>query len=200
MNSSAGRQKKSLVKDNSMDPPAPTQAEECLVCLNGVENGNLWTCATCHKQCHMLCIFQWTLRLSLNERRRFSGFTCPGCRSRHSITTLPGFEQQSQPARTRTPRASRNNNTTTPADALRRAFGLPSTPSRHRTDGGSGEVMEPTAEEEDDDDDDDDDDDGDDEDDDDESLEEDGEDRRWVFRISAQRIHFRVNTLNVHSR
>jgi len=57
--------------------------------------------------------------------------------------------------------------------------------------------MELTAEEEDDDDDDDD---GDDETDDDESLEEDGGDMRWVFRISAQRIHFRVNTLNVHSR
>jgi hypothetical protein len=162
------------------------------VCLNATNSGNAWTCATCHKQCHMLCIFQWTLRLSLNERRHFSGFTCPGCRSRHSIATLPGFEQQAEPSRPRT----RTRNTNTPADALRRAFGLTSNASR-RTDDDSGEGssadgrgLEMVVEE-------DDEDDESDEDDDDFEDEPAG---RWVFRISAERIYFEVNTLNIHSR
>lgn len=181
--------------DSQQAPPPSPQAEECLVCLNGLDNGNQWTCATCHKQCHMLCIFQWTLRLSLNERRHFSGFTCPGCRSRHSITTLPGFEQQSEPSRERPSRT--RNNASTPGDALRRAFGLPSNQSARTGDeAGDGRVLRMVVEEaSNEDDSDSDEDDYSDEDDD-----EDERDRRWVFNISAERMYFDVNTLTVNSR
>lgn len=172
---------------------AAGQAEECLVCLNGLDDGQHWTCSTCHKRCHMLCIMQWTLRLSINERRSFSGFTCPGCRSRHSIATLPGFEQQPAPSRHRPGRTrdATTTTTTTTSDALRRAFGFPRTDDDVGSGSNEGGAIVELIEEDDSD-----------EDDDDESDDEisDPGGGRFVVRISAERIYFDVNTLNVHSR
>ena len=139
------------------------------------------------------------LRLSVDERRHFSGFTCPGCRSRHSIATLPGFEQETATAtagsRTRIAR-TRTNST---AEALRHAFGLASGHAARGGDDGSGPGNAEGAaviEIIDNDDDDDDDDDSDDDD----SYNQEGGSPRWAFRISSERIYVDINTLNVHSR
>ena len=71
--------------------------DQCMVCLNACmpDSEHVWTCGCCHKRCHLLCIFQWTLRISLNRTSRtVTSFSCPGCRTDHAISGLPGFAQQ----------------------------------------------------------------------------------------------------------
>lgn len=79
--------------------------DQCMVCLNAcvAASEHVWTCGCCHKRCHLLCIFQWTLRISLNRSSRtVTTFSCPGCRTDHAISGLPGFTQQRAGARTNT--------------------------------------------------------------------------------------------------
>ena len=73
-----------------------TQTISCCVCFNALidDSGECWSCRQCHNQCHLHCIFQWTLRQLLNNRERSNGFTCPVCRAHNTLQTLPGFENE----------------------------------------------------------------------------------------------------------
>ena len=82
--------------------PQSEDQDQCMVCLNACmsDSEHVWTCGCCHKRCHLLCIFQWTLRISLNRSSRtVTTFSCPGCRTDHAISGLPGFAQQRAGAR-----------------------------------------------------------------------------------------------------
>lgn len=135
----------------------------------------------------MLCIFQWTLRLSLNESRNFSAFSCPGCRTQHAISTLPGFEQHTRERRS--VRIAGIQAST--ADILREAFGLtPANTQGQRDEQGDGAVIEVEAVEE--------------EDEEEEEEEEDDvqENGRWMFSLSTEKFYLDIHTVNVniHSR
>jgi hypothetical protein len=103
--------------------------DQCMVCLSSfVEDessqSTMWTCSCCGQKTHMLCIFQWTLRLSINAGRHFSSFTCPGCRTRHSIGQLPGFQQVASSSTTGTNTRFRSTSTSTAARLLQRTLGI----------------------------------------------------------------------------
>lgn len=154
-----------------------TTEEQCMVCLNCLrEEDALWTCNCCHQKCHMLCTFQWTLRLSLDRSRNVSSFSCPGCRTSHAISTLPGFEQHTA--------ARGQRGSTQTADILRRVFGVAPTTSAARVSDDDEQTV--VDEDEDESDDDDDDEDG-------------GEDGgRCLFSVSTEKIYIDVETLNIH--
>ena len=146
--------------------------DQCMVCLNACrDEDRLWTCSCCHKKCHMLCTFQWTLRLSLNQSRRVSAYTCPGCRTSHAITTLPGFEQHAEPSH-------RSGNAST-ADILRRVFGVT---SLNATESDEEEDTEEDTEEDED------------EDEDDSYTEGD----RCLLSVSTEKIYIDVDTLTIN--
>jgi len=151
-----------------------TTEEQCMVCLNCVrEEDVLWTCNCCHKKCHMLCTFQWTLRLSLDRSRNVSSFTCPNCRTSHAISTLPGFEQHT------TARARRGSTQT--ADILGRVFGVaPSSVAARVHD--DDEQTEATLVDEDEE----------------EYEDEEGGSGRSLFSVSTEKIYIDVETLNIH--
>lgn len=188
--------------------------DQCLVCLNPPrEEEPTWTCTCCHKKCHMLCIFQWTLRLSLNHSRHLTSFTCPGCRTSHVISTLPGFEQQhTQTTTTRTTTRTRRHAAGangTAAQLLQRAFGLTA-----HIQGGARNENENENEDEDQDDEtasqstaileiEEQDQESDDDDDDDEDDQDDGDDGgRFICSVTTEKIYFTVGELivNIHSR
>lgn len=174
--------------------------EPCMVCLNPMqqEQDHLWSCSCCHHKCHMLCIMQWTLRLSLNNTRHaITSFTCPGCRTTHAITTLPGFESRTQ-TRSSTRRSTRTAATTpSTGNLLRRAFGL--TSEVHVSGEGRGDTNDDDdSEYEGNSDDDDEEDEEDDNDDDSSSLLGDG---RWGFHVSTEKIYIDVGrvTININT-
>lgn len=184
---------------NDSQPPATTATtetsdEQCMVCLNALrEEEQLWTCSCCHKKCHMLCTFQWTLRLSLNRSRNFSSFTCPGCRTGHAIATLPGFAQHAPAPIVAPPRRSNANAST--ADILRRAFGVTTATDAATTQSNDALVTEENGGNDDDVSDDDEDDDDTDSDDD-----SDDDTGRWRFSVSTEKIYFDIRTLNINIR
>lgn len=73
--------------------PDPPVCSVCLVHLHPSQE--VWTCERCHVGCHLQCTLQWTLRLvTTRPRQTLPSFTCPNCRQRHPITTLPGLGQE----------------------------------------------------------------------------------------------------------
>ena len=110
--------------------------ETCAVCLNALPPAasseedmqqQQWTCGCCRKRTHMVCIFQWCLRLVLNAQegglRRFS---CPTCRASYRVSSLPGFQQSTSP----------QSQASSAGDILQRAFGLLTTTATASRTGG----------------------------------------------------------------
>lgn len=173
--------------------------DQCLVCLNSPrQDERMWTCSCCQKNCHMLCIFQWTLRLSLNHSRNLTSFTCPGCRTSHVISTLPGFEQQhTQTTRSRRHVAGAN---ATAAQLLQQAFGLTTHVDGVRNEDDDDTASQRTAIVDIEQDQESTDDDNDEDDDDDDVNVDDG--GRFICSVTTEKIYFTVGELivNIHSR
>lgn len=171
------------------DPSQDSHDDQCLVCLSpfGEVDASIWSCSCCQQKTHMLCIFQWTLRLSINAGRHFSSFTCPGCRTRHNINQLPGFQQVSSASTSGTHTRIQTTSMTAAADLLQRTLGIPVAVNQ-------GGVEAPALGN----------DDGDNEgDDDEESQDSDYEpsdvaNNPWRFLVDTQRIYIDIDSLTVN--
>lgn len=163
----------------SSSPPASSTSannhddDQCMVCLSPQNaDTRLWTCSCCNKQCHLLCVFQWALRLSINHGRRFQHFSCPGCRTEHALNTLPGFEQHTVSTTSRRTRAA------TTAQLLEAEEEEENNDEDDANDDDETFSIESESS----------------------STEQGG--RRWNFRIETERIYVDVDalTINIHSR
>ena len=171
--------------------------DQCMVCLNAClsSSEHVWTCGCCNKRCHLLCIFQWTLRISLNRSSRtVTTFSCPGCRTDHAISGLPGFAQQRASARS----LSTTGNTSTNVSRSRRR--VVSSTTVEDEDEEEGEDLDETEEDDEDEEEDDDTyEDGDfiDEDED-EDEDEDDFDDRCFSSVSTKDIYIEIGQLTIN--
>ena len=181
---------------------AAEDQDQCMVCLNAClpDSEHVWTCGCCQKRCHMLCIFQWTLRLSLNQTSRtVTTFTCPGCRADHPISGLPGFAQQRAPSRSLS--ANRPTNASTNVPRGRRRVVAIAVEDEVQTPMKDEESTEDSAEDSIEDEDEDDDDDDDfivDDDDEDEDEDEDDFDDRFSTSVSTKYIYIEIAQLEIN--
>lgn len=169
------------------DPSTVQQDDQCMVCLSdfvesGASNAPIWTCSCCGQKTHMLCIFQWTLRLSINAGRHFSSFSCPGCRTRHSISQLPGFQQATSTSSSSggSHTRFRSNSTSTAADILQRTLGI----TASETQTGGNEETTPSEDGS--------------EDQDSEYEPSDATNSPWRFLVDTQRIYIDIDSLVVN--
>ena len=190
-----------LLLFSQMETESETQMDQCMVCLASLTEEHVWTCGCCHKRCHLLCVFQWTLRLSLNRSSRtITSFSCPGCRTDHPISGLPGFTQQTQ--QTQPTRSGRSGRAGTRSLSTNTAANVTVTVSREEEDE-EGEDLENTEEEdeyesEDDETYDEDDDDFIDDDELDEDEEDDDDEDRGVSSVSTGDIYIEVGQLTIN--
>lgn len=181
----------------STTPATIEDQDQCMVCLNAClpDSEHVWTCGCCHKRCHLLCIFQWTLRISLNRTSRtVTSFSCPGCRADHPISGLPGFAQQRATSRHLSTNGSRDR---------RRTLSLTVDVEEEEEEGEDLDETEEDDEREEDDEEDDDDDDFIDDDEDEDEDEDDDDDEeefgdRCFSSVSTKDIYIEIGQVTVN--